>query len=193
MTLSLGYIKKKRISITIKPVRAVGVRGTKCEKAYKNFIFTTLLGGGGRKKKHFIFTIFFGGGGEKITNFIFTTVFSGSEKKYIYIFTAVFLGEKIKKNILFSTRSREERKIYFKQLLVARLIFLLVWEVSIISNRKMTLATERGETFNSILTFYPIKSVHSGKGRLMMNDYWIQDFLSKKLKDMHHRFFKKRA
>ena len=55
----------------------------------------------------------------------------------------------------------------------------------------MTLATERGETFNSILTFYPIKSVHSGKGRLMMNDYWIQDFLSKKLKDMHHGFFKK--
>ena len=46
----------------------------------------------------------------------------------------------------------------------------------------MTLATEKGETSNNILTIYPIQSVHCVKGT-MMNTLWphnrIQDFLSK--------------
>ena len=57
-----------------------------------------------------------------------------------------------------------------------------------ISNRKMTLASERGETsYNS--DNYPIQGVHCLKGLRMMNTLWphnrIQDFLSKKIKDIH--------
>ena len=68
-------------------------------------------------------------------------------------------------------------------------LFLLVWGVIIISNRKMTLATERGETSNNTLTIYPIQSFHCMKGLLMMNTWWphnrIQDFWSKRLIDMN--------
>ena len=85
-------------------------------------------------------------GRENKYKYIFTPVLLGRENKFKFIFTPVYWGDKINLNLIFPDHYRRGRKIYFKQWLVAWLIFLLVWGVIFISNRKMTLATQKGET-----------------------------------------------
>ena len=53
--------------------------------------------------------------------------------------------------------------------------------VIFVSNRKMTLETEKGETSRNILTIYSIQSDHCVNGLLMIDTLWalsrITDFL----------------
>ena len=75
--------------------------------------------------------------------------------------------------------NRKGRKLYFKQRLVAWVIFLLVWGVIFISNRKMTLGTEKGETSNNALTIYLIQSNHCVKRSSDYSRIW--DFFEKRI------------
>ena len=70
------------------------------------------------------------------------------ENKKVFIFTPVYWGEKIKLYFFPTTLEKEGKYISSAD--------WLVWAVSVISNSKMTLATEKGETSNNILTIYPI-------------------------------------
>ena len=126
-------------------------------------------------------------GGENIFKYIFTTIFLGEkiyfnsfsppffggENIFKFIFTTVFLGEKIYLNLFFPDHYRKRENIF--QATAGCLAHFPIGMGSyryININSEMTLGTEIGETSYNMLTIYPIQSNHCGKGLLMMNTLW---------------------
>ena len=112
--------------------------------------------------------------GGNIFKYIFTTVFLG-EKIYLNIFSpSYFWGRKYIQINFFPTTIEKGGKFISSNGWLHGSLYFWYGELSLYQYSEMTLGTEIGETSYSMLTIYPIQSNHCGKGLMMMNTLWPQ-------------------